>query len=86
MGDTGGLGCSVEFGGMGRFSGCIEYFQKNSRDLLFNVPQVLSSGVSSLWMNVGLHWRSVTGIFIKIWLSILFMLICPGTLIPLQFV
>lgn len=44
---------AAEFGLFRWLTGSVEYFQKNSRDLLFNVPQVLSSGNSSVWRNVG---------------------------------
>ena len=44
---------AVEFSCWGSLSGTVEYFRKDSRDLLFHVPQVLSSGTTSLWMNTG---------------------------------
>lgn len=44
---------ALEFGFERSLSGTIEYFRKDSRNLLFDVPQVLSSGVNSFWMNVG---------------------------------
>lgn len=44
---------AAEFSCWGVLSGTVEYFRKDSRDLLFNVPQVLSSGTTSLWMNTG---------------------------------
>ncbi|MEG1379725.1 MAG: SusC/RagA family TonB-linked outer membrane protein [Bacteroidales bacterium] len=44
---------AVDFRVFNRFSGSIEYFRKNSNDLLFNVPVPLSSGVASIWQNLG---------------------------------
>ena len=44
---------ALEFGWGGRISGVVEYFRRESRDLLFDVPQVLSSGTTSLWKNTG---------------------------------
>lgn len=47
------LDFALEFSWGGKWSGVVEYFRKDSRDLLFEVPQVLSSGTTSLWMNTG---------------------------------
>ncbi|MBQ7441658.1 MAG: TonB-dependent receptor [Prevotella sp.] len=44
---------ALEFGLFDRLSGTIEYFRKASRDLLFDVSQPLSTGVSSVIQNVG---------------------------------
>lgn len=44
---------AVDFRLWNRLSGTIEYFRKNSKDLLFNVPVPLSSGVASIWQNLG---------------------------------
>lgn len=44
---------ALEFGLFDRLSGTIEYFRKDSRDLLFDVSQPTSTGVSSIIQNVG---------------------------------
>lgn len=44
---------ALEFGLFGRLTGTIEYFNKSSKDLLFDVSQPLSTGVSSIIQNVG---------------------------------
>ncbi|MEG1616507.1 MAG: SusC/RagA family TonB-linked outer membrane protein [Bacteroidales bacterium] len=44
---------AIEFMLLNRLRGSVEYFSKNSRDLLFNVPAPLSSGVASIWRNLG---------------------------------
>lgn len=44
---------ALEFGLFDRLTGSIEYFQKNSKDLLFSVPTPTSSGVTSIWKNLG---------------------------------
>jgi TonB-linked SusC/RagA family outer membrane protein len=44
---------AVEFGLWDRLSGTIEYFRKDSKDLLFNVAIPLSSGGNEVWQNIG---------------------------------
>lgn len=44
---------ALEFGLFNRLSGTIEYFRKDSRDLLFDVSQPISAGVSSIIQNIG---------------------------------
>lgn len=44
---------AVEFGLFDRLNGTIEYFQKASDNLLFNVPTPTSSGTSSIPQNIG---------------------------------
>ena len=43
----------IEFGLFDRLTGSIEYFQKDSKDLLFSVSQPTSTGVSSISKNIG---------------------------------
>jgi hypothetical protein len=43
----------IEFGMFDRLTGSIEYFQKDSKDLLFSVSQPTSTGVSSISRNIG---------------------------------
>ena len=43
----------IEFGLFDRLTGSIEYFQKDSKDLLFSVSQPTSTGVSSISRNIG---------------------------------
>lgn len=43
----------IEFGLFNRLTGSIEYFRKDSKDLLFNVSQPTSTGVSSIVKNIG---------------------------------
>lgn len=43
----------IEFGLFDRLTGSIEYFQKDSKDLLFDVSQPTSTGVSSIIQNIG---------------------------------
>ena len=43
----------IEFGLFDRLTGSIEYFRKDSKDLLFDVSQPTSAGVSSIVMNIG---------------------------------
>ena len=44
---------AIEFGFWDRLTGTIEYFNKSSKDLLFDVSQPLSTGVPSVIQNVG---------------------------------
>jgi len=44
---------ALEFGLFGKLSGTIEYFNKSSKDLLFNVAQPTSTGVESINQNIG---------------------------------
>lgn len=44
---------AVEFGLFGRLNGSIEYFVKDSKDLLFDVSKPTSTGVSSQIQNIG---------------------------------
>lgn len=50
---------AIEFGLFDRLTGSVEYFNKQSKDLLFNVPLPLSSGAvdykgtASIWKNIG---------------------------------
>lgn len=44
---------AVEFGLFDRLTGTVEYFNKTSRDLLFDVSQPLSSGIKSIVQNLG---------------------------------
>lgn len=43
----------LEFSLFDRLNGTIEYFGKQSKDLLFEVPTPLSSGVEKIWKNLG---------------------------------
>lgn len=43
----------VEFGFLGRIRGGIDYFQRESSNLLFSVPLPESTGLSSKWANIG---------------------------------
>lgn len=43
----------IEFSLFNRLNGTIEYFGKQSKDLLFEVPTPLSSGVEKIWKNLG---------------------------------
>ena len=44
---------AVEFGFLKRITGSVEFYNRQSSNLLFNVPQPLSSGVETLWQNIG---------------------------------
>ena len=44
---------ALEFGLFKRISGSIEFYNRQSTNLLFNVPQPLSSGVENLMFNIG---------------------------------
>lgn len=44
---------AIEFGLFNRLNGSIEYFRKDSKDLLFDVAQPTSTGVSSIIQNIG---------------------------------
>lgn len=44
---------ALEFSLFNRLSGSIEFFKKDSKDLLFDVSQPISSGVSSIVQNIG---------------------------------
>ncbi len=44
---------ALEFGLFDRLTGSVEYFQKNSKDLLFDVSKPSSSGVTSVIENIG---------------------------------
>lgn len=44
---------AVEFGFLDRFTGSVEYFVKESKDLLFEVPTPPTTGVSEIWENIG---------------------------------
>lgn len=44
---------AIEFGLFDRLNGSVEYFMKESKDLLFDVPLPLSTGTFSIWKNVG---------------------------------
>lgn len=44
---------AVEFGFLGRIRGTIEYFNKESKDLIFDTPLPLSSGSTSINQNIG---------------------------------
>lgn len=44
---------AVEFGLFDKLTGTVEYFSKNSKDLLFSVPTPTSAGVQSIWKNLG---------------------------------
>lgn len=44
---------AVEFGLFDRLTGSVEYFVKQSKDLLFKVPTPPTSGVEDRWANVG---------------------------------
>lgn len=44
---------ALEFGFFDVVSGTVEVFFKQSRDLLFDVPQTVSSGIVSIWKNIG---------------------------------
>jgi TonB-linked SusC/RagA family outer membrane protein len=47
------LNVGVEFVFLNRISGTIEYFVRNSSNLLFSVPLPQSTGISSKWENIG---------------------------------
>lgn len=44
---------ALEFGLFKRVNGSIEFYNRQSSNLLFSVPQPLSSGVETLWKNIG---------------------------------
>ena len=44
---------ALEFGLFDRLTGTIEYFKKDSKDLLFDVSQPASVGVTSIIQNIG---------------------------------
>ena len=44
---------ALEFGFFDVVSGSVEVFFKQSQDLLFDVPQMVSSGITSVWENIG---------------------------------
>lgn len=44
---------AVEFGLFDRLTGSVEYFVKQSKDLLFEVPTPPTSGVQKIWDNIG---------------------------------
>lgn len=44
---------AIEFGLFDKLTGSVEYFSKNSKDLLFSVPTPTSTGVQSIWKNLG---------------------------------
>ena len=43
----------IEFGMFDRLTGSVEYFRKDSKDLLFNVSQPASMGITSIVQNIG---------------------------------
>lgn len=47
------LDVALEFRLWNWFGGCLEYFRKDTRDLLFKMAQPLSSGSGPLWSNMG---------------------------------
>ncbi len=47
------LNVGVEFEVLNRITGTIEYFIRNSSNLLFSVPLPQSTGISSNWQNIG---------------------------------
>lgn len=44
---------AVEFGLFNFLTGSIEYFNKQSKNLLFSVPVTLQSGATEVWQNIG---------------------------------
>ena len=44
---------AIEFGLFDRLTGSVEYFNKQSDKLLFEVPAPLTSGVENIWKNIG---------------------------------
>lgn len=44
---------ALEFGLFDRLNASVEYFNKQSDDLLFEVPTPLTNGVTSIWKNIG---------------------------------
>ena len=44
---------ALEFGLLKRITGSVEFYNRQSSNLLFSVPQPLSSGVETLWQNIG---------------------------------
>lgn len=44
---------ALEFGLFNILTGSVEYFNKQSKDLLFEVPAPLTSGVGNIWKNIG---------------------------------
>lgn len=47
------IDAAVDFGFFNRVTGKLEFFQKNSKDLLFDVSQPSSTGVTSIIQNIG---------------------------------
>ena len=47
------MDAAIEFGLFDRLTGTVEYFNKQSRDLLFDVSQPASMGVTSIVQNIG---------------------------------
>lgn len=47
------MNTGIEFSVFGRLRGTIEYFSRNSSNLLFSVPLPQSTGLSSKWANIG---------------------------------
>lgn len=50
---NGNFNVGVEFGFWERLSGEVEFFNRKSDNLLFNVPLPESTGISKIWRNVG---------------------------------
>jgi TonB-linked SusC/RagA family outer membrane protein len=50
---NGSFDVAVEFDLFKRVSGSVEFYKRQSSNLLFSVPQPLSGGVESLWKNIG---------------------------------
>ena len=44
---------AIEFGLFEKLTGTLEFFNKESKDLLFEVPKPISSGTESIWENIG---------------------------------
>ena len=47
------LNVGLDFSFLDRISGTVEYFMRNSSNLLFSVPLPQSTGISSNWQNIG---------------------------------
>ena len=47
------LNVGLDFSFLKRFTGTVEYFIRNSSNLLFSVPLPQSTGISSNWQNIG---------------------------------
>ncbi len=51
------LSVGFDFMMFGRLNGSIDYFDRSSDELIFNVPQAMSSGQTSVAQNIGAMWN-----------------------------